>query len=448
MPSLTRTKHHFYHSIRFKLVLTALSLLLIPWAGYRYIQENEQFLRSAQEDVLFGTAQATAVMLRNQPDLFISGTSTSNQSSEQFLYVHPLESAIQVDGYLEDWLPYLHNARRYTSDGHLAFDLVIAQDKTHLYLLLQVEDDHLLFRKPDSPYSANNDSVALDVFNPQGQLSHYLISTISPGWADTHERIINVEGTEYFQPRPAIKSEWRNSNRGYHLEIRIPRYLIGGRLSVQVNDVDSPNSGDKIQTLSTTSLPNELNRLLVPDPTIKSLISGIAHENARIWVVDRFQQVLARQGSLKATQSVEQDEKEIPGILKILFNLILPQPTEQFEDDYDNRIQILGPEISSALEGKPDTRRRNTPDNRAVVLSATWPIYSTDGVVGAVLVEQTTNQILTLQNRAIEGLFGMTLLLFITTSLLLLGFATLLTGRVHRLRNRIEAAVTPDGRIL
>lgn len=441
-------KHHFYNSIRFKLMLTALSLFLIPWAGYRYIQENEQFLRSAQEDVLFGTAQTAAAMLRNQSALFISGATTSDQSADRFLYVHPLDSAIQVDGYLEDWLPYIHNASHYGTDHDLAFDLILAQDNAHLYILLQVEDDQLLFRKPGTPYPTDNDTVTLDILNPQGELNHYLISTISPGWADVHKYRVDEENTGYFQPQQIIKSEWQTDDRSYHLEIRIPRYLIGDMLSVGVRDVDDSPADNALQMLSTATAPHELNRLLVPNPTIKELIAGIAQENTRIWVVDRFHRVLARQGSLKPPTSVTQDEETIPSVLRMLLNLILSQPTEQFEDDYINRIQILGPEIAAALKGKPDTRRRNTPDNRAVVLSTTWPIQTSDGIVGAVLVEQTTNQILTLQNRAIEGLFGMTLLLFITTSLLLLGFATLLTGRVHRLRNRIEAAVTPDGRIL
>jgi two-component system sensor histidine kinase ChvG len=64
-----------------------------------------------------------------------------------------------------------------------------------------------------------------------------------------------------------------------------------------------------------------------------------------------------------------------------------------------------------------------------------------------VVVEQSANRILTLQNSAMEELFGITFMLFVGTVVILLLFATLLTRRIGQLRNRVEAAVTPDGRI-
>jgi signal transduction histidine kinase len=82
-----------------------------------------------------------------------------------------------------------------------------------------------------------------------------------------------------------------------------------------------------------------------------------------------------------------------------------------------------------------------------VILSAAWPIQSATGVTGAVLVEQTTNQILTLQNQALEQITTITLVLFLFIGLAILGFASLLTARIRRLSNRTEDAVTRDGRI-
>ncbi|MCG8428391.1 MAG: hypothetical protein MI754_13630, partial [Chromatiales bacterium] len=443
----TRPQRSFRQSIRFKLMLVSLSLLLIPWAGYHYLQENEAFLRNAQEDVLFGTAQAVAATLRNQPDLFISGATTSAGSSNQYLYVHPLTSNIQVDGYNDDWQGYIHNAWRFDNDRGLAFDLVIAQNSLHLYLLLHVDDEQIIFREPGNSSSSQHDAVELSIINPQGELQDYRISTTSPGWADVYRLSDDGLQTSLYQTATLIKSEWQTTHSGYALELRIPRYLVGDNLAISISDVDHANSPPTRLSTQPADSPAP-NQLITVSPSIQRIISGIAHDNTRIWVVDRFQRVLARRGSLQAAENLEQNENEVPGLLKLLFNLVLAQPTEQFQDDYANRIQIQAPEIASALNGTPDTRRRTTPDQRAVILSATWPIHASEGIVGGVLVEQTTNQILSLQNRAIEGLFGVTLLLFITTSLLLLGFATLLTGRVHRLRNRVEEAVTHDGRIL
>ena len=70
------------------------------------------------------------------------------------------------------------------------------------------------------------------------------------------------------------------------------------------------------------------------------------------------------------------------------------------------------------------------------------------GVKGAILVEQTTNAILSIQNLALQRLFGVTLLFFAVTSLVLLAFASLLASRITQLRNKVEDAVSHDGRII
>jgi two-component system sensor histidine kinase ChvG len=55
--------------LRAKLALTALVLLVLPWAGWLYVREMERFLLSAQEDVLAATARAVATALHERPKL-------------------------------------------------------------------------------------------------------------------------------------------------------------------------------------------------------------------------------------------------------------------------------------------------------------------------------------------------------------------------------------------
>ena len=44
--------------IRFKLVFLSSFLLVIPWLGYQYILEMEEYLQLGQEQAVLGTAQA------------------------------------------------------------------------------------------------------------------------------------------------------------------------------------------------------------------------------------------------------------------------------------------------------------------------------------------------------------------------------------------------------
>ena len=55
--------------LRGRLVLVALILLIIPWAGYSYIKATEQLLREQQERQLMAAARAVAAALHDRPRL-------------------------------------------------------------------------------------------------------------------------------------------------------------------------------------------------------------------------------------------------------------------------------------------------------------------------------------------------------------------------------------------
>jgi dedicated sortase system histidine kinase len=56
-------------SLRAKLALVALVLLVLPWAGWRYVREMERFLLAAQREALGATARAVATALHDRPQL-------------------------------------------------------------------------------------------------------------------------------------------------------------------------------------------------------------------------------------------------------------------------------------------------------------------------------------------------------------------------------------------
>jgi two-component system, OmpR family, sensor histidine kinase ChvG len=69
----------FLFSIRAKLLLVSLILLLIPLIGFRFVQEMEGYLRDGQQQVLLSAARFLSSSLSNRPDLM--GGSVANQSS-------------------------------------------------------------------------------------------------------------------------------------------------------------------------------------------------------------------------------------------------------------------------------------------------------------------------------------------------------------------------------
>jgi two-component system, OmpR family, sensor histidine kinase ChvG len=189
---------------------------------------------------------------------------------------------------------------------------------------------------------------------------------------------------------------------------------------------------------------------------VSKIIAGLNRAKSRIWVLDKRHRLLALAGSLKATPDPgvpaapapppslwDQAEK----LLRPLYARLLTVPTEDFDDTLPEDAITNGPEVESALFGIPATRRRATPDNRAVILSAAHPIWAGNDVVAAVVVEETTNAVQTFTTRTLEKLITGTLLTFLLAALVLGIFASRIAGRVTRLRNEAEAAIDANGRV-
>ena len=74
--------------LRVQLACVALALLLLPWAGWRYVTQMESFLLQAQEEALLSTARAVATALHERPQLLdyrAAGESRLRQEAEQEL---------------------------------------------------------------------------------------------------------------------------------------------------------------------------------------------------------------------------------------------------------------------------------------------------------------------------------------------------------------------------
>jgi dedicated sortase system histidine kinase len=171
------------------------------------------------------------------------------------------------------------------------------------------------------------------------------------------------------------------------------------------------------------------------------ILKSLARAESRIWIVDREQRLLALAGDLKKA-SVQ----EPSSILRPITALILERPTNDF-DDALSEAEIASPVAASALQGVAARRWRLSPDSRAVILSASHPVWDGEQIVAAVVAEETTNAVRSIYNRALEQLVAVTLIAFGLGTLTLLAFASRLSTRLRRLRDEAEAAIDSQGRV-
>lgn len=451
--------------LRGKLLLVSLALLAIPWAGYEYVREMESFLRLSKQVSLSDNAQAVAAVMHNRRELFEPNANiTFSINDDRNLYARKLQQPIQLDGYYDDWSQHLEYAKRYSSNSliqgntpyqqdSLSYQHILGSYSRYLYALFIVKDDKIVYRAPNSLSVKQSDHVQISLEDRDGLLQRYIITTQGPGWVNAHLLSQNINDDTPIRPEVRIKGEWQESEEGYILEIRIPRAMIKDKLAFAIADVDDSQTRQIKYLVATagTKRIEDLGTILTPSPDIEKIITALDKGNSRIWVINRNRHVLALAGSLTHQNpdvTTEQDNQNIfAAIMHVIYRLILKQPTAQLIDNLNRASRLDGEEIISALKGTAALRWRETDDQQANILSAAHPVWDNGEVIGAVVVEQTTNDILTLQNTALENLLNVTLIVFLTATLFLLVFATRLSNRIRRLHRDAELAISEDGRI-
>jgi two-component system sensor histidine kinase ChvG len=180
------------------------------------------------------------------------------------------------------------------------------------------------------------------------------------------------------------------------------------------------------------------------------ILKSLARADSRIWIVDQQQRLLALAGDLKKTAPLDEGS----GVLDLAIRMVRPvtsfvleRPSNDFDDALPEEEIANGPVATSALQGVAARRWRQTPDSRAVILSASYPVWDGERVVAAVVAEETTNRIRSVYNRAMEQVVAVTLIAFLAGGIVLLAFASRISTRLSRLRDEAEAAIDSKGRV-
>jgi two-component system, OmpR family, sensor histidine kinase ChvG len=432
-------------SLRSKLMLLSIAVLFIPYMGFDYLRQMEAYLRDTLESSLVDTTYAVAGALNDKPRLF----DTSFNENEDTLYVHRLNSPIELDGYTDDWESYIDWSDTYYSETKTDadnFKLILSKDDHYYYVLMQVKDDKLVYSTPDTVDSINGDHVVVVYRDNYQRLHRDYLAPSGPGLIRPfrYEETFDEYGVEIRTQKNLTNTSavWQASEYGYNLEIKIPEYLIGESLGFIFNDVD--DSSGHVVTNTISSFSNDAyadpGKIIRSSKRIENIIFTQGRsEGRRIWVLDKSAQVLASDGSLK---------RIFPdNVFNIVYTLLLPPAYDQFTDDLAGASRLQGDEVKEALSGNTQTRWRSSPDGKAVIVSAATPIWFDNKVVGAVVVEETTNNIQIMQRQVLAGLFNKTLLIFFIIVFLLLLFASRLSSRLIKLNRETTEAIDEYGKV-
>ena len=463
--------------LRIKLVFLSSFLFAIPWLGYKYVWEMEKYLRKGQEQTLVGTVSAAATALHERPNLFNSQASFLRDVRQgRDLYAievsNDVSGAIQLDGNLEEWESFQYEPHYYGDDyvignneiydsKSLSFNHMVVKYQDHLYVMFEVIDDYIVYRKENNFNVHRNDNIQVAFLDKEDQFQRYIISNEKPGWINAY-LTKPEEGSVYpVQHESKLQGNWVETPKGYNVELRIPLEMIGNKLGFSIYDVDSSRTREvrNIVGTSNTQSPEQLGTVLVPSPEIEQILKGLARSNSRIWVIDSHRRVLAKIGDIRSATGVEVDKVDYKAaslswlqrleqkFLHPLYYQLLTRPPQDFVDELEEATELAGSQIDDAILGEVKSSWYLTPDKKAVVLSAAHPIWVDEKVTGVVVAEETTNGIRTIRNKALERLFSVILAVMLLSTLALFLFASRISFRIRKLRSQAEHAIDEHGRI-
>ena len=458
-------------SIKSKLTWIALSLLIIPWMGYTYVQEMRQFLVRGQEDAQLLAASGIATVLNDRSELFNPATGVQELLGEENdLYAHELPSPIQLDGKANDWETISNEGNFNTGNTRLLCEAdddpdgfsmrsIIGYHDDDLYVLFEINDDTIVYRDLDRLQLDTSDQIRVLLQLPNGDLRHYLLVARAPGRMSIYlvdeDWRLPIKG----EPITTFIAEMAETDWGYRIELRIPRNVIGTRskLGYFAVDVDNAETREITATLSTSpqQADDRPGQILLNSPELTKILRGLDRPQSRIWILDNQQRVRAVVGGLSTVAETPAiDEQQLPFLANLyrqvekFFDSLWERPSDQFIDvpkDVTSRPDKI---FTRILKGEPLAQSRPSLDQKAQIVVAGYPIKSGDTILGAVIVEQSSNAILAQQYTLLRSLTLVTILVFAFVLFMLFIFAWRLTARIRRLYQTTEKAITAEGRVV
>jgi len=409
-------------SLRAKLLLVALSILTLPWAGWQFVRQMETLLRQGQEQALTATAEAMVRALAVQPGAW--------PADDRGLFVPVLEQAPVLDGEAADWLPAGLPPRRFaTADQRSALELALGNANEMLHLFVRVHDVTPVRGDAHWPNAARRDHLSLRLDGEHGAVALRIANAASGA--------VVVAADNGAPPPLRIVGEWRDHADGYQVELRLPQGYAVHALALNAVDADERGA---VQQIGTAAVPWPLR---ARSEALSRTLRVLLPPGARARLLDAQGWVLASAGELGNDDSATQ----VPAWRRWLYRWLLLGRDAVRSRDAREPLYAGTPETAAALAGKPSARWRRDPDGERLLLSVAVPLSVGMPGRGALLLERESESVLLLTDRALSGLAGATLLALLGAGAVVFVFAGRLSTRVRRLRDATEKALDRDGRV-
>ena len=418
-------------TLKRQLLLVSLLALMLPWAGCKFIRETESALRNGQQQMLAGTARALASTMSTHTDEYPDPISRG-QPGEQ-LFIHVLDKAPTVDGFFDDWL-LSERSLKTIRGAHGLIRLAIASYGSSVYLYVDVPDRSLVYATGqtnvlgDEPRYA--DRVALVSNSPPYREDQYVFAAEAPG------TIISYIPERYDAARKtAIEAYWQDIPGGYRLEARIPTDLLGTHLGLVVSNASNES---QVVTRSSTFTGQSPPAAVIPSAGLAVVADRLAQTGTRIILTDASGWRIASGGMLSAATLKQSDEN---AWANRIYDLLVEGGEQAASAEPDPSGREQQPYVSAALDGREMAGWFRGEESGRAIVAVAAPVLENGDVLGAIIVQQGTDAILSLTNEGLARLINLTLIATILVAGALVGYSSWLSRRIRHLSVAAEDAL-------
>jgi two-component system sensor histidine kinase ChvG len=229
------------------------------------------------------------------------------------------------------------------------------------------------------------------------------------------------------EPEPAINAYWQDVPGGYRLEAQIPADLLGTHLGIVVNNTDSRSK--RPTRISSFSGPSPL-PAAIPSAQLRGLAEGLVQPGMRILVTDSAGWRLAIAGKLSPSASMDGSDSKWS---TRIYDWLVEEGETAASAEPDSAGREQQPYVSSALDGREMASWFRGEDNGRAIVAVAAPITNDSEVLGALILQQGTDAILSSTNDGLVRLINLTLIATFVVAAVLIGYASWLSRRIRHL---------------
>ena len=418
-------------NLKRQLLLVSLLTLLLPWAGCEFIRETESALRAGQQQSLAAIARATAGTMAQYVEEYPRRVDPSTASGQLFL--QKLETPPLVDGYIDDW-QILPGSLRVLNGADGAVRVAVGTYNDTTYIYVEVSDHDVIYAAADTMVLDDGprfaDHVRLISSDPPFPDEEFVFATEAPG------PLISYKQGDYgFSREPAITAHWQDIPGGYRVEARMPSSMLGPNLGFIIsNTPDETQHPMRVTSFSASA----------PGPAVKNsrelqnIAGALVEAGTRVILTDTAGWRIATAGALSTATKADSGSS---GWSERIYDLLVESGKDASNVDPDPSGREHLPYVSAALDGREMPAWFRSNDSGRAIIAVAAPITSGGEIIGALIMQQGTDAILSLTNEGLMRLINLTLVVTVLVAGILLGYATWLSRRVRYLSLAAEGAL-------